>query len=98
MLLPGALIAEQPTSSGLNVARILPEEEEYDVRSYVLQVSNCRRANAKCLALKLGRSVTGEDVIETLGELFPGAGRTAAHPVEQWPGFIYCTSQRWLVQ
>ena len=52
----------------------------------------------ECLALKVDRSITGEDVIDTLAELFAMRGVPAHLRSDNGPEFVSKAVQRWLGQ
>jgi transposase InsO family protein len=52
----------------------------------------------ECLALKVDRSITSEDVIDTLAELFAMRGVPRAIRSDNGPEFIARAIQRWLAQ
>ncbi|WP_246117754.1 integrase core domain-containing protein [Adhaeretor mobilis] len=52
----------------------------------------------ECLALKCGRSITSEDVIDTLAELFAMRGVPQHIPSDNGPEFTAQAIQRWLKQ
>ena len=52
----------------------------------------------ECLALKADRSITSEDVIDTLAELFAMRGVPAHIRSDNGPEFVSKAVQRWLGQ
>jgi putative transposase len=52
----------------------------------------------ECLALKVDRGITAEDVIDTLAELFAMRGVPQAIRSDNGPEFVAATIQRWLGQ
>ena len=52
----------------------------------------------ECLTLKVDRSITAEDVIDTLAELFAMRGVPAAIRSDNGPEFVAAAIQRWLHQ
>lgn len=52
----------------------------------------------ECLVLKVGRSITAEDVIDALAELFRVRGVPAAIRSDNGPEFVAKAVQRWLKQ
>ena len=52
----------------------------------------------ECLALKVDRSITSEDVIDTLAELFAIRGVPRAIRSDNGPEFVAVAIQKWLAQ
>jgi transposase InsO family protein len=52
----------------------------------------------ECLALKVARGITAEDVIDTLAELFSMRGVPSAIRSDNGPEFVAAAIQRWLGQ
>ena len=54
------------------------------------------RVHRECLALKVARSITSEDVIDTLAELFAMRGVPEAIRSDNGPEFVAAAIQEWL--
>lgn len=72
---------------------------DYTTRGSVLKcLSIIDEYTRECLALKVDRSITSEDVIDTLAELFAMRGVPKCIRSDNGPEFIANAIQRWLAQ